>query len=273
VILGRGVIQLSGLVDTLLVSFLGTGANAVFQYAQMLYLLPMSLLGTGEAAVSLPEMARDTAESDIERRNERLRARLAVTLTRVAVLSVPAMALLMVFGVELTGLVLEGGRFDDDATRRVAEVLVIYGGALIANASGRLLATTWFALGDTRVPARLAVVRVVASTLLSLLFMPRWDVRGVVLGAAMAGWIEALLLGWTLNKRLGGLGLGSIPALRLVLLAALTFGVPALARLSLRPLGLAAQLAALIVLTSLVLAFVLGAIGLKLLDPRSLVRR
>src|SRR5690606_31893383 len=48
-LLGRGGIQLSGLVDTMLVSFLGTGANATFAYAQAIYLLPMSLLGTGEA--------------------------------------------------------------------------------------------------------------------------------------------------------------------------------------------------------------------------------
>jgi len=73
VLLGRGVIQISGLVDTMLVSFLGSGANAVFGYAQMLYLLPMSVLGTGEAAVSLPEMARDTAAGDSDQRNAKMR--------------------------------------------------------------------------------------------------------------------------------------------------------------------------------------------------------
>ena len=80
VLLGRGVIQISGLVDMLLVSFLGTGANAAFNYAQSIYLFPMSLLGTGEAAVALPEMAGDTAELDLEKRNAKLRARLGASL-------------------------------------------------------------------------------------------------------------------------------------------------------------------------------------------------
>src|SRR5262249_374024 len=46
VLLGRGVIQLSGVIDAALVSFLGAGARAVFGYAQLIYLLPMSVLGT-----------------------------------------------------------------------------------------------------------------------------------------------------------------------------------------------------------------------------------
>ena len=41
------MIQISGLFDLWLVSFLGTGAQAAFGYAQSIYLLPMSLLGTG----------------------------------------------------------------------------------------------------------------------------------------------------------------------------------------------------------------------------------
>ena len=86
VLLGRGVIQISGYVDTLLVSFLGSGANAAFVYAQMLYLLPMSLLGTGEAAASLPELSREGAEENRERRNALLRARLGSALARVTVL-------------------------------------------------------------------------------------------------------------------------------------------------------------------------------------------
>ncbi|HHH12034.1 MAG TPA: murein biosynthesis integral membrane protein MurJ, partial [Sorangium sp.] len=91
VLLGRGVIQISGLVDTLLVSYAGSGAAATFAYAQMLYLLPMALLGTGEAAVSLPEMARETAEQDEALRHRRIRQRLVSTTTRIVAMAVPAM--------------------------------------------------------------------------------------------------------------------------------------------------------------------------------------
>jgi len=274
VLLGRGVIQISGLIDTMLVSFLGTGANAVFSYAQMLYLLPMSVLGTGEAAVSLPEMARDTAEEDEARRNDKMRARLGAMLTRVTVLAVPAMAVLILFGGELITLLLRTGRFDGDSTRRVADALAVYGFALLGNASGRLFATSFFALGETRLPACFAVARVVTSTVLALLLMKPLGVVGVVLGATTAGWLEALLLGWQLRKRLGGLGLEVLPWARIAVLAMVVFAAPAALRAGLGsgpswegPLG------ALVLLTVAGLVFLGAATLLKLFDLRSWLRR
>ncbi len=272
VLLGRGVIQISGLVDTLLVSFLGTGANATFAYAQMLYLLPMSLLGTGEAAVSLPEMARDSAIEDSEQRHARMRARLATALSRIAALAIPAMVVLMLFGRELCSVLLKTGKFDDSSTARVAQLLAIYGVALGANASVRLFATTFFALGNTKLPAQLAVVRVVFSTAVALLLMWRLGVAGVVIGAVSAGWLEAILLGWRLSQQLGGLGLAKIKWLRLLLLAIITAAVPLAVR-AILPLAPTSFFGSLAILTVAGLSFGGAAAGLGLFDLRSLLRR
>jgi putative peptidoglycan lipid II flippase len=266
VLLGRGVIQISGLVDTLLVSFLGTGAAATFTYAQTLYLLPMSLLGVGEAAVSLPEMARESVH------HARLRDRLGASVTRVTVLGIGAVALLSLFGVELCAVLLRTGAFDADSTAAVASVLRIYSVGLLANASGRLFATTFFALGEPRVPARFAVVRVVASTAGSLALMRVFGVEGVVAGAVTAGWVEAIFLGVALRGRIGGLGLGKLPVVRLVALAAATCGPAAGLRWLLGPLAHTVP-GSLAVLAAAGASFAAAAVGLRLLDPRALLRR
>lgn len=273
VLLGRGVIQISGLIDTLLVSFVGTGANATFAYAQTLYLLPMSLLGTGEAAVSLPEMARDTAVTDEAERHRKMRRRLGVTLTRVVVLAIPAMAVLMVFGVELINLLLRTGEFDRQSTLRVAAAIRIYGLALIANASVRLFATTFFALGDTKLPARFAVVRVVASTAIALALLEPLGVVGVVTGAVCAGWLEAVFLGWQLHRRIGGVGLSEVPWLRVIALAALTFGLPAAAQAAMPASLTEGWLGALLTLSLVGGVFAVSATALRLFDLRRLLRR
>lgn len=272
VLLGRGVIQISGLIDTLLVSFVGTGAASTFIYAQMLYLLPMSLLGTGEAAVSLPEMARDSAELDIDKRNARLRRRLGTTLTRVGVLGIGAMAVLMLFGVELISVLLRTGRFDAESTTRVASALRVYGVALIGNASVRLFATTFFALGNTKLPARYAIVRVVASTVISLALMGPFGVVGVVTGAVAAAWIEAVLLGIALRRRIGGLGLGELPVARMLALAVFTCGVPLGVQTLLGELRTTIW-GGLLVLTVAGIAFLTASTVFKLLSIRSLLRR
>ncbi|WP_437971757.1 murein biosynthesis integral membrane protein MurJ [Sorangium sp. So ce260] len=272
-LLGRGVIQVSGLVDTLLVSFLGTGANAAFNYAQTIYLLPMSILGTGEAAVALPEMARDTAEADVARRNEALSRRLGASLARITVLTVPATAVFLVLGRELITLLLQTGTFDRASTARVEPLVCAYGLALLGNAAGRVLITTSFALGDTRTPARYALYRVIVSTVVALLLMQRLDVLGVVLGAVIAGWVEAIALALRVRREIGGLGLDQVRVGRVAALTVVSVGCGVALRAAL-PEGIAATpWGAALVLAGCGGAFALAAPALGLFSLRSLLRR
>lgn len=227
-IVGRGVIQLAGLVDAALVSLTGPGAQAAFQYAQTIYLLPLSLLGAGEAAALLPAMAGDTADEDRGRRVERLRAGLGAAMARVAALAIPASAALLFFGGELLRVLLQTGSFDAGATARVRLLLAGYALALLGNAWGRVLTAASHALGDTHTPARYAVARVVAGGAAALLLMLRYDALGVVLGSVVAAWVETIALGAKLSKDLGGLGvsprivLGALAVTAVAVIAAVT---------------------------------------------------
>ncbi|MBK8257425.1 MAG: murein biosynthesis integral membrane protein MurJ [Polyangiaceae bacterium] len=209
-IAGRGIIQISGLIDTQLVSFLAPGDTAAFGYAQTIYLLPMALLGTGEAAAALPELARDTAEQDAEKRNIAMADRIGKSIARVATLSIPAGLSLTLMGRELVAVIVQTGKFDQSATERVAILLAAYGFSLFANAVGRILITASYALGDTKTPVRYAIYRVVVSTVIALLLMKPLGVLGVVIGAVVAGWVETITLGIRLHKQIGGLGLSNV---------------------------------------------------------------
>jgi putative peptidoglycan lipid II flippase len=273
VLLGRGVIQLSGLIDTELVSFLGAGDQAAMNAAQLIYLLPMSILGTGEAAAALPEMASDTADTDVARRNESIRRRLGASLSRVTVLTVPASLVLALLGAEVIRVLLQSGSFDQAATARVESVVFAYSFALLGNASARVLTTAAYALGDTKTPARYAVYRVVASTVGSLILMQSLGVVGVVVGAVIAAWVETLALGRKLGRDLGGLGLEQIPVGRVAALGAASIA-PALVL----KYALPAELEQSVLGSALVLAvfsgtFAVAAPALGLFDLRSLLRR
>lgn len=272
-IAGRGIIQISGLVDNLLVSFLGSGAIAVFGYAQTIYLLPMSLLGTGEAAAALPEMARDTADHDIDRRNAALRARLGASLARITTLTLPAMAAFGLLGRELITLFFQGGSFVRSDTARVEPILAAYGFALLGNASGRVFGTTCFALGDTKTPARYALVRVLVSTALALALMRSLGVLGVVLGAVTAGWVEAIALGLRVRAAIGGLGLEKVRIARIAALASISVGAGLGIRAVLPASMTEGILGALAVLAAFGVAFLIAAWALSLFSLRSLARR
>jgi len=273
VLVGRGVIQLSSLIDLKLVDYLGTGAQAAMTAAQLVYLLPMSVLGTGEAAASLPDMAGDTADEDEERRHASLRARLGASLARVTVLTVPASLALALLGGEIIRVLYQSGKFDAAATARVERVVFAYAFALLGNASARVLTNTSYAMGDSRTPARYAVYRVIASTVGSLVLMQWFDVVGVVLGAVIAAWVETFALGWKLHARLGGLGLSAIPVARTAALGALSIAPPLALKLAL-PAELEQSLpGSLLVLITFAGAFAAAAPRLGLFDLRSLLRR
>ena len=57
VFLSRGVVQLSGYIDTLLATLVSTGATTALLNAQTLYLLPVSLFGMSVSAAELPAMS------------------------------------------------------------------------------------------------------------------------------------------------------------------------------------------------------------------------
>ncbi len=219
VVLGRGIVQLSALLDTFLASLLPTGANAALGYVQTLYVLPVSLFGVGEAAAVLPEMARETAAQSPGQRQAALRQRLSESLSRIGFTTVPTTAAFVVLADQVVGAFYETGRFGHSATRLVATALATYILALVANASVRVMASAFYALGDTATPAKLAVARVTVSATLSFVLMRRFGIAGLCGGAAAAGWIEALALGWGLRKRLGGLDLEGGRWLRFVVSA------------------------------------------------------
>src|SRR5207302_1636320 len=87
VVLGAGVAQISGLIDTLLGTLAGEGGASSLQYAQLLQVLPISLFGTSVAAVSLPDLSRDAQGSTP---NEQLRARIAVGFRRIVFFILPS---------------------------------------------------------------------------------------------------------------------------------------------------------------------------------------
>src|SRR5438046_4762195 len=88
---------------------------------------------------------------------------------------------------------------------------------LLASTLGRLYASTYYALHDTRTPLRYAVIRVALTTGLGYICAiplppaigldPKWGAAGLTASAGVAGWIEFALLRRSLNKRIGRTGL------------------------------------------------------------------
>ena len=211
VFISRGVVQVSAYIDALLASLLPTGAVTGLSNAQLLYTLPVSLFGMSIAAAELPSMAGDAASA------EALRLRLDRGLRQIAFFVIPSAVAFLALGDVIAAALLQTGRFRHEDAVYVWGILAGSAVGLLASTLGRLYASTYYALRDTKTPLRYALVRVVLTTVLGYLFavplpailgLPAlWGAAGLTASAGIAGWVEMLLLRARLNARIGRTGL------------------------------------------------------------------
>lgn len=286
VVAGRGVVQLASYLDILLASLLVEGAVSALGYGQVLYTLPISLFGMSVAAAELPEMARLRREGGSVAGE--LLPRVRRSMRQIAFLNVPTLAGFLAFGFLLVGALFRfrSGRFDVEANWLVYLVLCGYTVGLVPTTTSRLLQNTFYALGDTRSPARIAVARVVLAAALGYPLM-RWldDIPvaavagtiegdrlrlgavGLALASGLASWLELLLLRRALARSVPGPLVPWRELGRMTLLAAAAALPAALVWWALPPVHVAIQALAVVgtyALGYLVLARLTGAEELEL---------
>lgn len=211
VFLGRGVVQVSAFLDSMLASFLPTSAVSALAYAQTLNSLPISLFGMAVSAAELPAMS--SALGSTEEIAGVLRNRLSQGLQNIAFFVIPSAVAFLVLGDVIVAAIYRTGQFGSRDVALVWSVLAGSAVGLLASTSGRLYSSAFYALRDTRTPLNFAVVRVILTVALGYLFalpLPRWlgvdrlwGVAGLTFSAGIAGWVEFALLRRALHKRIG----------------------------------------------------------------------
>ena len=208
VVTARGVVNVGAWIDGALASFLATGAMAVLGYAQTLYILPISLFGMAIAASELPELSRRR-----EGGTRRIADRVSRALERIGFLSIPSMLAYLFLGDVIVAGLLQTGQFQETQVLATYIVLAAYSSGLPASSASRVLSSAYYALRDTRTPARIAYLRVVVSLSVgaALMFpMDRYAVGtvrlgavGLAIGASLGAWIEYVLLRRGLREAVG----------------------------------------------------------------------
>lgn len=213
VVVGRGVVQLSGWVDQMIASLVTDGAAAVLFFAQNIAMLPVSVFGMSVSVTELTDMAERRADEVAAA----IRERLDSALRSVAYFVVPSSAALILLGDVIAGALLQSGSFGRADTIWVWAVLAGASVGLLAGTMGRVYNSAWYALHDTRTPVRIAIIRIVVAGALGsfgALVLPglagfdaRWGVAALTASAGIAAWVEFALLRQALNARVGTTGL------------------------------------------------------------------
>ena len=184
---GRGVVTLGNYTDLILASLLATGAVAVLDRAQVLYLLPISVFAVSVAAADLPELSRDAGGATSAQAG-RLQAsrqaatdhvsiarRLAHGSERVLLFLMFSTVAFVILGGEIVAALYERVNFTSDDTLIVWWVLAVYSIGLVASGLSRLLQNACYACGDVSGPARISAVRLSLSVVVGIILMFHLD--------------------------------------------------------------------------------------------------
>jgi putative peptidoglycan lipid II flippase len=214
VVIGRGVVQLSAYIDSILASFLPSGAVAALGYAQSIYMLPISLFGMSISAAELPTMSQAYGTENF---NSILQTRIDAAFRKIAFFVIPSVVGFLCLGDVIAGILFQTGQFNQDTSIYVWRVLAGSGVGLLASTLGRLYSSAFYSLRDTKTPLRFSIVRVILTTALGYLMglkLPQlmgwessWGTAGLTASAGIAGWVEFLLLRQRLNKIIGKTGI------------------------------------------------------------------
>jgi putative peptidoglycan lipid II flippase len=222
VVAGRGVAQISGYIDTFLAALLAAGALSALRFGLLFYMLPISLFGMSVAASELPELSRLTGD-----RVQSFLARVRRSLRQILFLTVPTVIGYLTFGFLIVGALLRTGSFNVNSNWLVYLVLGTYSLGLLATTMSRLLQNVFYALGDTKTPAWIAVLRVTVSAALAVPLMFWLDqfalaevvglspadqplflgALGLGLGASGGAWVELWRLRAALRAHMTGFAL------------------------------------------------------------------
>ena len=206
VILGGAVYQINIMVGTLLGSLLAEGSVTYLYFADRLVQFPLGVFAMAAATAVLPSLSRQAAT----RKFDDLRNTFVQALKLVFFISIPAMVGLILLREPIVALLFQRGQFDAAATQLTAQALLYYSLGLVAFSAVKIVTATFFALQDTRTPALMAVVSILANIILGIVLMKPLAHGGLALATSLASILNLGLLVHALGAKLGALGWRSI---------------------------------------------------------------
>lgn len=213
-ILGLGVLQVNVFLDGLIASYpttfgptifgvdypLQQGAMASVTFAQRLYQFPLGVFGIAVATAIFPTLARLSSDQDAFTDTVRRGLRLVVFI------GLPASIGLLLVREPIAQVVLQGGEFTEQDTRRVAFVLAGYAPAIWAYSMIQVLTRAFYARGDSIRPVKVAIWFVGLNLVLNctLIWTPLRE-AGLAVSTAVCACLQSIVLTRMLRAHTGAL--------------------------------------------------------------------
>ncbi|MDP5041133.1 MAG: murein biosynthesis integral membrane protein MurJ [Paraglaciecola sp.] len=193
---GVSVGQLNLLMDTVIASFLGTGAISWLYFSDRLLEFPLGLFGIAIATVILPTLSRNhVTKDDVAFRNN-----IDWAIKMVCVLGIPAATGLFVLAEPMLLTIFQRGAFSPMDAARSAASLQAYSFGLLSFMLVKVLAPGFYSRQDTKTPVKFGIWCMAANMVFNLILVWPYDYVGLAMATSMSAAMNAALLYWALHK-------------------------------------------------------------------------
>lgn len=215
IFLSKTVQQINVLLDRTLASTLETGSVSAVNYANRIIGFVTSVFVTSIATAIFPQLSRFSVNSNTKKLKEMLVSSIGVMSFIVLPISVG----MCIFSREVVTVLFFRGAFTEYDVARTAQVVLFYAAGLLFFSVKDVLFNVFYAVEDSKTPTVNSVVALFLNLGLNLLLMRWMGVAGLALATTVSGFLTMLLMGWSLRRKMGRLGLRALAGRMLKMLA------------------------------------------------------
>ncbi|MFA5925425.1 MAG: murein biosynthesis integral membrane protein MurJ [Parcubacteria group bacterium] len=199
--LGLAVTQINLLVVTIIASTLAAGSLSIFNFANNLQSFPVGIFAIPFALAVFPTLSHYAAR---ENREEFITS-FSQTFRQIIFFVIPASVLILVLRAQIVRVVLGSGKFDWEDTILTFQSLGIFAVSLFAQSLIPLLARSFYALHDTKIPFLTGIASEAVNLISALVLSKYFGILGLVWAFSLSSLANMFLLLLVLRIKLKNL--------------------------------------------------------------------
>ena len=190
--------------------------------AQRLYQMPLGVFGISLAIAIFPVMSARAAEKDLKA----LTRTISQGIKGAVFIGIPATVGIFLVARPLVSALFEHGRFSAADTQATTRTLLFYALGLNGFFIQQIVTRAFYAMGDSKIPMRSALIAVCANIVLNLTLIWVWGTGGLACSTALCSYLQVVILVTALRQRLGADILhGTVSAITKTVAATVLMGI------------------------------------------------
>lgn len=190
--------QINLVITTMIASTLSVGSIAIFNLANNLQSLPISLFAVSLAVAVFPTFTQAANED-----NKKLFAdNFSISFRRILFILIPISVLIVVLRAQMVRIILGTGAFSWENTYYTAQTLGLFALSIFAQGLIPLLGRSFYAYEDTKTPMSVSLISIIINVILSWFFAKYWGVMGLAIAFSISSIINMFLLYLILSLRI-----------------------------------------------------------------------